>query len=157
MRARNKIITFFVVLFLNFSALGIGMLATSGGVVSPWYHELNQAPWTPPGWMFGVAWTTIMICFAVYVTILWFRVDDSKTFLKLYGVQWLLNVIWNPLFFSLHWVSIALCSLTILLILVWYMMIRYHTFARAHSIWVIPYALWLVVAASLNAYICWYN
>ena len=58
-------------LVLNFLALGIGGIFTGKGVPSEWYVQLNKAPWTPPGWMFGFAWTSIMICFALYMAYLW--------------------------------------------------------------------------------------
>lgn len=54
-------------LVLNFAALGIGGLFSGQGVPSDWYTGLNKAPWTPPGWVFGSAWTIIMICFAIYM------------------------------------------------------------------------------------------
>ena len=52
----------FVFLLINFGALALGGLFTSDGVISDWYEQLNKAPWTPPGWVFGAAWTTIMVC-----------------------------------------------------------------------------------------------
>jgi benzodiazapine receptor len=54
-----KISIFFLV--LNFSALAIGSWLMNNGPITNWYMNLNQAPWTPPGWVFGIAWTTIMI------------------------------------------------------------------------------------------------
>ncbi|NBN98947.1 MAG: hypothetical protein EBV19_06865 [Flavobacteriia bacterium] len=40
-------------LFLNFGALAIGGSFTADGVASDWNQNLNKAPWTPPGWVFG--------------------------------------------------------------------------------------------------------
>ena len=68
---RNMIIRFILFLVLNFAALGVGGLYSEGGATSDWYNELNRAPWTPPGWVFGVAWTFIMLCFAVYMAFAW--------------------------------------------------------------------------------------
>ncbi len=53
-----------IFLVINFAALALGSIFTSAGVSSDWYTNLNQAPWTPPGWVFGAAWTSIMIFFA---------------------------------------------------------------------------------------------
>ena len=52
----------YVALFgvLNFVGLAIGGLATGPGVSSDWYAGLDKAPWTPPGWVFGAAWTAVM-------------------------------------------------------------------------------------------------
>jgi len=57
-------------LLINFSALGIGTWLMNSGPTSNWYLTLNKAPWTPPGWVFGVAWTTIMVCFSIYLSYL---------------------------------------------------------------------------------------
>ena len=57
-------------LIINFGGLFIGGLFTGEGVPSDWYQNLNKAPWNPPGWVFGAAWTTVMICFSVYMAIL---------------------------------------------------------------------------------------
>ncbi len=64
----KKILIFLVI---NFAALGIGGFFTGPGVSSDWYTNLNQAPWTPPGWFFGAAWTTIMICFSFFMAFLY--------------------------------------------------------------------------------------
>jgi tryptophan-rich sensory protein len=57
-----------IFLFLNFGALAIGVTLMGDGASSDWYLQLNKAPWTPPGWSFGVAWTVIMIGFAIYMS-----------------------------------------------------------------------------------------
>ena len=56
-----------IFLIINFGALGIGSILMDNGPQSSWYTNLNQAPWTPPGWVFGFAWTTIMFCFSIYM------------------------------------------------------------------------------------------
>ena len=86
-------------LLINFAALGIGGLFTGDGVSSEWYANLNKAPWTPPGWVFGFAWTTIMLCYAVYMALLWPSTDDKVFLVSLFSAQFLLNVLWNPVFF----------------------------------------------------------
>ena len=58
-------------LLINFTALAIGGFFTGKGVPSEWYINMNKAPWTPPGWVFGFAWTTIMTLFAIYMSFAW--------------------------------------------------------------------------------------
>ncbi|MDC6468346.1 tryptophan-rich sensory protein, partial [Flavobacteriaceae bacterium] len=74
-----KISIFFLV--LNFSALAIGSWLMNNGPMTNWYVNLNQAPWTPPGWVFGIAWTTIMICFSVYMAYLFIEISNSSLIL----------------------------------------------------------------------------
>ncbi|NRA92357.1 MAG: tryptophan-rich sensory protein, partial [Psychroserpens sp.] len=63
-----KIITRFLVFaVINFSALGLGTILMGNGATSSWYQQLNKAPWTPEGWVFGAAWFTVMLCFSAYM------------------------------------------------------------------------------------------
>ena len=77
-------------LILNFAALAIGGLFTGDGVPSEWYQELNKAPWTPPGWAFGAAWTLIMICFSFYMALL--TKGIKREIVILFALQWILNI-----------------------------------------------------------------
>ncbi len=138
---------------LNFSALGIGGFFTGKGVPSEWYNNLNKAPWSPPGWVFGFAWTTIMICFALYMSYAWTRVADLKTLGILFALQWILNIAWNPAFFYFHNVSIALVIICLLTILVGYFLVAYWSDLKILSLFIMPYFVWLLIATSLNAYV----
>lgn len=142
-----------IFLVLNFAALGIGGLFTGKGVPSEWYNELNKAPWSPPGWVFGFAWTTIMICFAVYMAYAWNKVSDLKLLGVLFTIQWVLNIAWNPAFFYFHQVSLALILIISLLILVGYFLVNYWSDLKIYSLLILPYFVWLLIATSLNAYI----
>lgn len=140
-------------LLLNFGALAIGGLFTGPGVQSGWYANANLAPWTPPGWVFGVAWTLIMISYAFYMG----ATKPEKHLLAVYALQWILNVGWNPLFFFLHLVYPALIVISLLTLVVWYSLFRFRKPLGNWSFLLIPYAIWLVVATSLNAYIAFMN
>ena len=142
-----------IFLVLNFAALGIGGFFTGKGVPSEWYNNLNKAPWSPPGWVFGFAWTTIMICFAVYMSYAWTKVSDLKLLVILFAVQWILNIAWNPAFFYFHQVTVALIIISLLTILVGYFLVAYWSDLKIYSLLIMPYFVWLLIATSLNAYI----
>ena len=99
---RLMILRLILFLVINFAALGIGSVLMGPGAGSDWYQNLIKAPWTPPGWVFGAAWTLIMICFAIYMTYAWDEVNDRNTLILLFTAQWPLNVLWNPVFFRYH-------------------------------------------------------
>ena len=86
--------------FLNFFGLYLGSFATTPGVTSLWYASLNQAPWTPPGFVFGLAWSTIMIAFSLYLYRLSLHQKNSKALMRWFPIAWLLNVAWNPVFLA---------------------------------------------------------
>lgn len=142
-----------IFLLINFAALGIGGLFTGKGVPSEWYVELNKAPWTPPGWAFGFAWTTIMLCFTVYMASLWPEAENKKMLIGLFALQWILNVAWNPVFFHFQQVGAGLLVISLLTLLVGYLLFNYWPELKLKSLLLLPYFAWLLIATSLNAYI----
>lgn len=146
----TRIIIFLVI---NFAALGLGGLFTGIGVSSDWYSNLNKAPWTPPGWAFGLVWTIIMICLAIYMAYLWPELENKKLFIGLFSLQWVLNILWNPVFFYYQNSSLGLIIISILTILVIFILVFYYPILSFKSALILPYAIWLIIATSLNAYI----
>lgn len=144
-------------LLLNFGALGLGGLFTGAAVTGDWYTNLNKAPWTPPGWVFGFAWTSIMICFSIYMAQLWPLVENKNVIITLFVLQWVLNVAWNPVFFYFHLSGIALVVIILLTLLIGYMLFNYLFTLKWSSTLLLPYFVWLLIATSLNAYIVFKN
>ena len=144
-------------LALNFSSLAIGVFVTGEGVPSEWYTQLNKAPWEPPGWVFGAAWSTIMICFAIYMSFLWEFLKSRKKIMLLFGLQWILNVGWSPVFFYYNNIILGLIVIALLTFLIGYMLYLYKVQLRVKSILILPYLTWLLIATSLNGYVFFNN
>ncbi len=142
-----------IFLILNFLALTAGNYFTGDGVGSIWYQELNKAPWTPPGPIFGIAWTIIMVCFSFYMAFAWEKIKDQRIILGFYIVQWILNVVWNPIFFTLHLVFLALVIIIGLALIIHFFLFKNWRRLGLISLLLLPYAIWLIIAISLNAYI----
>lgn len=147
-------------LLINFGALALGSwLMGSSPLENQWYQNLNKAPWTPPGWVFGAAWTFIMICFSVF---LWkfsgkeFR-SDAITVYAIFIVQLLLNIGWNPVFFAWHHTTLALIIIIALTLLIFFWMMYGFQKVRWSGLLLLPYFLWLLIATSLNAYAVFNN
>lgn len=136
----------FVVFFVTCGAAG-----ATGAVFQPgkWYETLEKPSWTPPDWVFPVAWTSIylLISFAgARVAVL----EGSGTALAFWAMQAGFSTLWTPVFFGLRrlkgallvmaplWVAVAGC--------VW--------FHFAVDFWAglafVPYLIWVTVAAALN-------
>ena len=147
----------FLFLIINFAALGLGGFFTGDGVSSQWYADLAKAPWTPPGWVFGAAWTGIMICFSFYMAMLWSKVQSKKSLLGLFVLQWFLNTGWNPTFFYFQNITAGLFLIASLTALVGFLFFSYRHQLRTWSLLLLPYFLWLIIATSLNAYILIHN
>lgn len=138
---------------LNFGALAIGGFFTGSGVTSEWYANLSKAPWTPPGWVFGAAWTSIMVCFSIYMAMLYPKVEHTTKLAVLFGIQWVLNVLWNPVFFHFHWTFVSLVVIIALTILVVALLFIFWKPMGYASLLILPYAVWLIIATSLNWYV----
>ncbi len=142
-----------IFLVINFGALAIGGFFTGKGVPSDWYDGLIKAPWTPPGWVFGFAWTTIMILLSIYMAYLWPLIENKNLLISLFLVQWILNVAWNPTFFYYHNVLTGLFLIVGLTIIIGIFLFLYWPELKLKSILILPYFIWLIIATSLNGYI----
>jgi len=136
---------------INFGGLGLGSWLMGEGPSSEWYQKLNRAPWTPPGWVFGLAWTTIMICYSVYLADLWSRPVSSGTYM-LFILSLALNISWNYFFFNLHWMGTALFILVALTVTIWFFFFEFKSVTPTKSLLLLPYMIWLLVAVSLNTF-----
>jgi len=143
---------FFIFLIINISVLGIGSWLMDNGPRSAWYLSLDKAPWTPPGWVFGAAWTTIMVCFSIYLSYLFFH-NNSKKVQFIFGLQVFLNVIWNYIFFNQHLVLLGLITIIALTVVIFHFFFTYKATPKAVTYLLLPYMIWLVIATSLNAYV----
>ena len=148
--------TLILFLVLNFGALWIGTVLMNDGPQSLWYTSLNQAPWTPMGWVFGAAWTCVMIFFSVFMTFL-VQNENLKKVSLLFAIQFVLNVSWNFVFFNKQLKGLGILIIILLTILTFYFLIAFKSTLNNNRFFVLPYCLWLLLATSLNAYIVIYN
>ena len=128
----------------------------NNGPQTDWYLFLNKAPWTPPGWFFGFAWSTIMLCFSIYL-VPFLNENQTREKYIFYVIQIVLNVIWNYVFFNLQNILLGLVVIISLTFLIFYFFFCFKKELKNYSYLLTPYMLWLCVATSLNLYILIYN
>ena len=146
----------FLFLIINFGGLAIGSWLMNNGPLTEWYTSLNQAPWTPPGIVFGIAWTLIMICFSIYLGQLFIK-DYSSKLIIVFLIQYILNVSWNYIFFNQHLVLFGLITLILLTSLLFYYFFKLSNKAGNYKFLLVPYMIWLCIATSLNLYVLIHN
>ena len=151
----NYFFSFLGFLLLNFTGLAIGALWTDPGVSSLWYDGVIKAPWTPPGWVFGFSWTFIMVCFSILFANLYSHKNSKYN--QLIALTWILNISWNPLFFTLHWVWTSSLVIVTLTLLIGVLIHRLRSEYKYNWIWVLPYFVWLNIASSLNLFVALIN
>lgn len=153
----KKVYLFILFLIINFGGLAIGNYFMGDAVNDLWYTNLNKAPWTPPGWVFGAAWTLIMICFSIYLAYL-FSIRNSKFVGFVFTLAWLLNASWNYLFFNQQRINLALVNIVLLTLVIVYFFITFGDEKLSKLKYLLlPYIIWLCIATSLNGYVVLYN
>lgn len=94
-----------------------------------------------------------MLCFSVYMAFGWSQIKNRRGLIILYIGQWILNVAWNPVFFTMHLTLLGLALILTLTLVVIYIAFRFYPEMKNKTGWLVPYILWMLIATSLNAYI----
>ncbi len=145
------------------------LLVWGGGIISSlasrpgsmeWYDTLTKPALTPPGWVFPLAWTALYIFISISlwrVARLPFTQPGRSTALAVFAIQWLLNVLFSPVFFAdqnpLGGLIITLCLFLSILLTGFH----FHRLDRTAALLLTPYALWTAFATWLAAGIWWLN
>jgi benzodiazapine receptor len=127
--------------------------ASTGALFQPgdWYEALDKPSWTPPNWLFPVAW---MILYIAMVVAAWRMALSGHPLaplgVALWAAQMTFNALWSPVFFGLQrlgaafvvivglWTSVALTLLLAVMI-------------DGIAAWLlVPYLVWVSYAAALN-------
>ncbi|MEM1344718.1 MAG: TspO/MBR family protein [Pseudomonadota bacterium] len=128
--------------------------AMTGAFFGPgkWYEALDKPDWRPPNWAFPVVWMILYGMIAAAGYIVWTSAAPGEATIPMiaWGVQIVLNAAWSPVFFGLRrpdlgmiavgalWLSIALCIVAF---------VPVSTLAAGLMV---PYLVWVSIAAALN-------
>ncbi|MBP7659032.1 MAG: tryptophan-rich sensory protein [Burkholderiaceae bacterium] len=135
------------------SAVAVAMLGALMTDLGPWYAALRQPAWKPPDWVFGPVWTTIFSLAAIAGVNGWRRAPDRESrerMLLLFAANAFLNVLWSLLFFRLHRPDWALAEVPLLWLSVLALIVVLARFARPAAWLLVPYLVWVTIAALLN-------
>ena len=141
--------------------LGLGTLSglSSMSGFEVWYDSLNKPFFTPPGWLFGPAWTVLYILMGGSFGIIWQMVavgrypiiiKFAKRGLVIFLIHFLLNLAWTPIFFGLHMPGLALVVILIILALIIILIRHFFRLDRLSAFLLVPYLLWISFATALN-------
>lgn len=131
-------------------------VAVVGGLMTelgPWYVQLRQPNWKPPDWAFGPIWTTIFALAATAGVIGWRRAPSRasrETLLALFAANGFLNVFWSLLYFRMHRPDWSLLEVPLLWLSVLALVVVLWRYARLGAVLLLPYLLWVSIAATLN-------
>lgn len=138
------------ILFAIFLAACFAAGAT-GAMFPPgqWYQDLRKPSWTPPNWLFPVAWTTLYLCMA-YAAARVALMPGNALAMALWALQIALNTLWTPVFFGLRRLRAGLVVLSALWIAVAATLVALWQVDTVVGALFIPYLIWVTVAWMLN-------
>lgn len=124
---------------------------STGGLFPPgaWYDRLNKPAWTPPNWLFPVAWTTLYLCMAAAGARAAISPDNGLA-MALWSLQIALNGLWTPVFFGLRNMRLGLIVLSGLWVSVAATMVALWMVDGVAGALFVPYLVWVSVAGALN-------
>ncbi len=142
-----------IISFAVFVALVIGA-AMFGGQwgANEWYRALSKPSWTPPDWLFPIAWTALYLMIAIAGWLAWETPHPNRgLLLALWVGQLLLNAGWSYIFFGRKAITAALGELALL----WLSILGFIVIAwdanRTAAYLFLPYLVWVSYAGALNA------
>jgi len=144
--------------------------------VSTWYVELIKPAFNPPNWVFGPVWTTLYFLIGVSLYLVWknnwqtvhlvfetgmkawnpiserlWRGDLQKVnAITVFGVQYVLNILWSWVFFGLQSPATAFFVILALWFSIVYVIINFYRISKPAAWLLVPYILWVSFAAYLN-------
>ena len=137
---------FLVFLFACMAAGLTGSLFPPG----EWYSELNKPVWTPPNWVFPVAWPILYLLMS-YSGATLANLESAGSALALWALQISLNTLWTPVFFGLKNLKLGLIIILLLLVSVAICTYVFWLYAWISGLLFLPYLAWVIFAAALNA------
>ncbi|MEM6478581.1 MAG: TspO/MBR family protein [Pseudomonadota bacterium] len=143
-----------ITVFLVYLAACCGAAAT-GSLFPPdkWYfEELEKPSWTPPPWLFPLAWSVLYIASAVAAA----RVagaEGAALASAFWALQIALNTLWSPVFFGLKRLGAAMVALSALWLAVLATTVSFWMIDAVSGLLMAPYVVWVSYAGALNWWI----
>lgn len=137
---------------LCFAIAWLGALVTTPKIAT-WYAALNKPFFTPPNYVFPIAWNILYALMAISLWRLWQSQESElrNRAITLFLLQLAVNLAWSWLFFgaeSLRGGLVTIIALDALVIWTIYVAWRVDRIAAAL---LLPYLFWIGYATALNA------
>ncbi|MEM6275500.1 MAG: TspO/MBR family protein [Pseudomonadota bacterium] len=133
--------------------------AATGSLFPPdkWYFEdLRKPGWTPPPWLFPLAWSVLYIASAVAAARVATAADGILPVAMasaFWALQIALNTLWTPVFFGLKRLGAAMVVLCFLWVAVAATMVAFFRVDAVSGLLMVPYLVWVSYAGALNWWI----
>jgi len=127
--------------------------AFTGPAITTWYVTLNQPSFTPPNWLFAPVWLTLYTLMGISAFLVWrqgLKDRQVRIALTIFSVQLIFNAFWSIAFFGLQSPLAGLIVIVMLWIAIVLTILKFFTISKAAGVALIPYIIWVSLAAVLN-------
>jgi tryptophan-rich sensory protein len=127
--------------------------ASTGAVFQPgaWYRALAKPAWTPPDWLFPVAWTVLYTMIATAGFLVWRAAGPAGWLVYVvFGAQLALNAAWSYLFFSKRRIDWAMIDVALLGASIAALIALSAPWSGTAALLLAPYFVWVAFAGALN-------
>jgi translocator protein len=129
--------------------IGSGLWVNTG---DNWYANINKPSWQPPGFVFGIIWPYNFIVLGIAATVIGQRASKPAafTYISFFALSVAAALTWAYLFYRPHDLTGAALALTATAALTIPMTYILFTISIPMAIAVLPYQVWVAIAATLN-------
>jgi tryptophan-rich sensory protein len=121
--------------------------------ISTWYSALIKPGFSPPNWVFAPVWITLYVLMGIALYIVWERgtkrLEVNKA-ITLFFVQLALNSLWSIIFFGLRMPFFAFIEIIILWVMIAIVIYKFYSISKTAAVILLPYIIWVSIAALLN-------
>ena len=135
------------------AAMSSLVLLAAGGLlteVGPWYRALRKPRLQPPDWLFGPAWTLVLASNAVAGVLAWRTGRGHAMVGALLAANFVLHLLWSPIFFKARRPDWALAENCLLWCSVLALVVGLYGVSPACGWLEVPYLAWVSFAWWLN-------
>jgi tryptophan-rich sensory protein len=132
---------------------GLSCWLSNSGYGNDWFASLRKPLFMPPGWTFGIVWPILYALLGIALAMVMAepRSERRRLALTLFFVQLALNFAWSPIFFAGHDITLAKWVIFVMAAVAAAAARQFIRLRRAAGLLLVPYLVWLVFAATLNA------
>jgi benzodiazapine receptor len=129
--------------------VGSGLWVNTG---DSWYNNVNKPAWQPPGFIFGIIWPYNFVVLGIAAFVIGQRASRplALTYLAFFALSVAAALAWAFQFYRPHNFTAAAIALTATAVLTIPMIYILFTISLPIALAVVPYQVWVAIAASIS-------
>jgi translocator protein len=129
--------------------VGSGLWVNTG---DGWYRNLNRPAWQPPGYIFGIIWPYNFVVLGIAAFAIGQRasIPVALTYMAFFALSVAAALVWAFQFYRPHNLTVAAIALVGTAVLTLPMTYILFTISLPLALAVVPYQVWVGIAASIS-------